>query len=123
MTASRLALKTERKLRVFSSDAYVSVDYQKRYGIVAHRSGNVDAIRDAVSRIKSGEIQDLSDLNFADLVTIQELQIDDADPLRGELESFVNAVKNRSIQKSPQKTAWPPLNWQRKSFRQFRQRN
>ncbi len=101
MTASRLALKTERKLRVFSSDAYVSVDYQKRYGIVAHRSGNVDAIRDAVSRIKSGEIQDLSDLNFADLVTIQELQIDDADPLRGELESFVNAVKNRSAPEVP----------------------
>jgi predicted dehydrogenase len=101
MTASRLALKTERKLRVFSSDAYVSVDYQKRYGIVAHRSGNVDAIREAVDKIRSGEIQDLSDLNFADLVTIQELQIDDADPLRAELESFVNAVKNRSAPEVP----------------------
>ena len=96
MTASRLSLKIERKLRVFSPDAYVSVDYQKRYGIVAHRSGNVDAIRDAIRRIKTGEIQDLSDLNFADLVNIQELQIDDADPLRAELESFINAVKNRS---------------------------
>jgi predicted dehydrogenase len=101
MTASRLALKTERKLRVFSNDAYVSVDYQKRYGIVAHRSGNVDAIRDAVARIHSGEVQDLSDLNFADLVTIQELQIDDSDPLRAELESFVNAVKNRSLPEVP----------------------
>ncbi len=101
ITASRLALKTERKLRVFSNDAYVSVDYQKRYGIVAHRSGNVDAIRDAVARIRSGEIQDLSDLNFADLVTIQELQIDDADPLRAELESFINAVKNRSQPEVP----------------------
>jgi predicted dehydrogenase len=101
MTASRLALKTERKLRVFSTDAYVSVDYQKRYGIVAHRSGNVDSIRDAVAKIHSGEIQDLSDLNFADLVTIQELQIDDSDPLRAELESFVNAVKNRSLPEVP----------------------
>jgi hypothetical protein len=101
MTASRLALKTERKLRVFSNDAYVSVDYQKRYGIVAHRSGNVDAIRDAVAKIHSGEVQDLSDLNFADLVTIQELQIDDSDPLRAELESFVNAVKNRSLPEVP----------------------
>ena len=97
LTASRLALKTERKLRVFSPDAYVSVDYQKRYGIVANRSGNVDAIRDAVAKIRSGEVQDLSDLNFADLVSIQELQIDDSDPLRAELESFVNAVKNRCL--------------------------
>ncbi len=30
ITASRLALKTERRLRVFSSDAYVSLDYQKK---------------------------------------------------------------------------------------------
>ncbi len=34
----------------------------------------------------------LSELNFADLVTIQELQIDDADPLRAELDSFVGSV-------------------------------
>ena len=101
ITASRLALKTERKLRVFSNDAYVSVDYQKRYGIVAHRSGNVDAIRDAVAKIRSGEIQDLSDLNFADLVKVTELQIDDADPLRAELESFVNAVRNRTAPEVP----------------------
>src|SRR5215207_9347708 len=45
VTASRLAMKTERKLRVFSSEAYVSVDYQKRYGVVARRTGNLDAIR------------------------------------------------------------------------------
>ncbi len=96
ITASRLALKTERKLRVFSQDAYVSLDYQKRYGIVAHRSGNLHAIRDAVARIKSGEIADLSELNYADLVHIEELQIDDIEPLRAELESFINAVKNRS---------------------------
>src|SRR5205814_8484479 len=32
VTASRLALKTERKLRVFSPDAYVSIDYQKKIG-------------------------------------------------------------------------------------------
>ncbi len=96
MTASRLALKTERKLRVFSPDAYVSLDYQKRYGIVAHRSGNVDAIRDAVARIRRGEIEDLSELNFTDLVNIQELQIDDTEPLRAELESFVRAVRTGS---------------------------
>src|SRR4029078_9485124 len=46
MTASRLALKTERRMRVFSADAYVSLDYQKRYGIVARRTPNLSAIRD-----------------------------------------------------------------------------
>ena len=92
VTASRLALKTERRLRVFSPDAYVSLDYQKRYGIVARRGGNLDAIRDAVARIRSGEIDDLSQLNFADLVHIEELKIDDIEPLRAELDAFVDAI-------------------------------
>jgi predicted dehydrogenase len=92
ITASRLSLKTERRLRVFSADAYVSLDYQKRYGMVARRGGNLDAIRDAVARIRRGEIQDLSELNFAELVHVEELQIDDIEPLRAELESFVVAV-------------------------------
>ncbi len=92
LTASRLAMKTERRLRVFSPDAYVSIDYQKRYGIVAHRGGNLDAIRDAVARIKQGEIADLSQLNYKDLVKIEELPIDDVEPLRAQLDAFVAAV-------------------------------
>jgi predicted dehydrogenase len=92
LTASRVALKTERKLRVFSPDAYVSLDYQKKYGIVAQRSGNLDAIRSAVAKIRSGEIEDLTGLNYQDLVNIEELAIDDVEPLRAEQESFVSAV-------------------------------
>jgi predicted dehydrogenase len=96
LTASRLAMKTERKLRVFSMDAYVSIDYQKKYGIVVRRTGNIDSIRDTVARIKAAEIQDLSQINFADLVNIEELQIDDIEPLRAELDSFIDAVTGKS---------------------------
>ena len=84
--------KTERKLRVFSPDAYVSLDYQKKYGIVAKRGGNLEAIRDAVGKIKRGEVEDLSDLNYQELVSIEELAIDDVEPLRAEQEAFVAAV-------------------------------
>jgi len=56
VTASRLALKTERKLRVFSSDAYVSVDYQKRYGVVVRRTGNLDTVRDTAEKIRRGDV-------------------------------------------------------------------
>ena len=96
LTASRLSLKTERKLRVFSADAYVSIDYQKKLGVLARRSGNLNAIRDAVAKIRSGEIQDISELDFADLIQIEELAIDDIEPLRAELESFVDAVANKT---------------------------
>ncbi len=96
LTASRLAMKTERKLRIFSMDAYVSIDYQKKYGIFVRRSGNVDSIRDTVAKIRSGEIEDLSQVNFADLVNIEELQIDDIEPLRAELDSFIDAVEGKA---------------------------
>lgn len=94
LTASRLSLKTERKLRVFSADAYVSLDYQKKKGVFARRSGNVEAIRDVVAKIRSGEIDDISQLKFDELINIEELEIDDIEPLRAELESFVEAILN-----------------------------
>ncbi len=94
VTASRLALKTERRLRVFSRDAYVSLDYQKRYGIVARRTGNVDAIRDTVAKIRAGEIRDMSELKYQDIVSVEDLQINDTEPLRAELESFIRCVRD-----------------------------
>jgi predicted dehydrogenase len=94
LTASRLALKTERKLRVFSPDAYVSLDYQKKYAMVARRGGNLAAIRDAVEQIRAGKITDLSQLHFEDLVQVEELAIDDVEPARAQLESFVDCVVN-----------------------------
>ena len=96
LTASRLSLKTERRMRVFSPDAYVSLDYQKRYGLVARRSENVGAIRDAARKIRSGEIEDLSELNFSDIVHLEELTIDDIEPLRAELESFAASVRSHT---------------------------
>lgn len=92
-TASRLALKTERKLRAFSTDAYVSLDYQKRTGTIARKSENLGAIRDTVAKIRSGEIEDLSQLNYADLVNVEQLTTDDVEPLRAEWEAFLHAAK------------------------------
>jgi len=96
VTASRLALKTERKLRVFSSDAYVSIDYQKRNGVAVRRTGNLDSIRAAVDRIRSGEVQDLAAMSYTDLVHVEELEISDTEPLRAQLDSFVSAVNGHT---------------------------
>ena len=63
---------------------------------MARRSGNLEAIRSAGAKIRSGEIRDLSELNYADLIQIEELAIDDVEPLRAELESFVSAVRNKT---------------------------
>jgi len=96
VTASRLALKTERKLRVFSSDAYVSIDYQKRNGVAVRRTGNLDTIRAAVDKIRSGEVQDLAAMSYTDLVHVEELEISDTEPLRAQLDSFISAVNGHT---------------------------
>ena len=92
LTASRLSLKTERRLRVFSPEAYVSIDYQKKYGIVVRKTGNLEAIREAVDQIRSGEVKDLASLDYTKIVKVEELTIDDVEPLRAQNEAFIRSV-------------------------------
>ncbi len=95
MTASRLAMKTERRLRVFTHAAYVSVDYQKRTGVIVRRSGNLESIREAAARLKSGAVADASHLNYTDLVKIEPLAVSEEDPLQAQLESFAECVRTK----------------------------
>jgi predicted dehydrogenase len=52
--------------------------------------------RKAADRIRSGDVHDLSALNYTDLVNVDELEISDTEPLRAQLDSFVHAVNNRT---------------------------
>ena len=92
LTASRLALKTERKLRFFSHDAFVSIDYQKKTGAIARREGNVESIRAAVEEMRRGG----QAKNFADLVQLTPLEVKDVDQIRAELEAFINSIQSKS---------------------------
>ncbi|HEX7010612.1 MAG TPA: Gfo/Idh/MocA family oxidoreductase, partial [Phycisphaeraceae bacterium] len=94
LTASRLALKTERKLRLFSEEAYVSLDYQRRSGVVIRRSQNEGALEQVRQQLRQGK--DLSDLNYPSLVHVDELTMDlppgQEDPLTAQLTSFLESA-------------------------------
>ncbi|MFW5681950.1 MAG: Gfo/Idh/MocA family protein [Phycisphaeraceae bacterium] len=94
LTASRLALKTERKMRLFSEQAYVSLDYQRRSGILVRKSENDRAISDLRSQLAEGA--DLSDVDYSSLVNVEELEMDASpetgDPLTAEQSDFLEAV-------------------------------
>ncbi|MEM0914109.1 MAG: Gfo/Idh/MocA family oxidoreductase [Planctomycetota bacterium] len=95
LTASRLALKTDRKLRVFSDTAYVSLDYAKRSGTVVRKTpGNVDTLKRVREMLAGGG--DLSGVDYADLVEFDELTMEadgvSDDPLTAELGAFLDAV-------------------------------
>jgi len=93
LTASRLALKTERKMRLFSEDAYVSLDYQKRDGIVIRAANNSHALLKVRQQLADGA--DLSQLDYSELVSIDPLAMDEeTDPLTRELRCFLARVRS-----------------------------
>lgn len=97
LTASRLALKTERRVRVFSEEAYLSLDYLKKNGTMISKVANIDMVQWLREKQdKDGQI-DLLNTDWTKLINVQNLDIDDQEPLRLEQESFVQAV----IEKSP----------------------
>ena len=94
ITASRLAIKTERKIRVFSEQAYLSVDYQAKTGLVVKKSANLDLIQMA----RTAGVEDLADLaqkvDYTQLVNVEQLSVDEInEPLRSQAESFVSSVR------------------------------
>jgi predicted dehydrogenase len=92
MTASRLALKTERKIRVFCPTAYLSMDYQKKTGIAVMLKDNVDLIRLARER-NFEDLSQMASLDYGSMLKIENLSVDDREPLRVEIESFLHSVR------------------------------
>ena len=93
LTVSRLAIKTERKMHVFSEDAYLSVDYAKKVGMVVRKSANLDLIQMA----RELDVDDLAELaetvDYKQLVNVEQLVIDETiEPLKSQAEMFRDTV-------------------------------
>ena len=75
ITASRISLKSERRMRVFQNDSYLNVDFQDR----------------KIARFSKGEGEQMPGVpNLAKV----EQSFPASDPLRDEIESFVVAVSS-----------------------------
>jgi predicted dehydrogenase len=92
LTASRLALKTERKLRVFCEHAYVSLDYQRKAGIAITLDRNLDVLKLARER-RVEDLSQLVGLDFGKMVHVEPLTIEDKDALQDELETFIDCAR------------------------------
>jgi predicted dehydrogenase len=96
ITASRLALKTERKVRVFSRQAYLSVDYFRKSGTIIKADPNIDVVEKIRELKKAGKFE-LLKTKWPDLLHIEKLEIDDREPLRLEQEAFLRSVADRQL--------------------------
>jgi predicted dehydrogenase len=95
VTASRLALKTTRKIRVFSRQAYLSLDFLKKEGMVIKTDPNKDAVKWIKQKQDEGTF-DFAGVNWPDLLHIEQLDIDDREPLRVEQEAFLNSIIDKN---------------------------
>ena len=74
-TASRVSLKTERKLRVFEDDAYLSLDLQQKI---------LTVIRKRTAQDGPGPLP----------VTIEEQSLEQGDALKAEIDSFLGCIRD-----------------------------
>jgi len=74
VTASRISLKSERKMRIFQRDTYITLDFQNRKVLVAQKG--------------SGEL-----FPGVPNVKVDERELGEADALRNEIESFIAAIR------------------------------
>ncbi|MHC4165996.1 MAG: Gfo/Idh/MocA family oxidoreductase [Planctomycetota bacterium] len=96
ITASRLGLKTDRRLRVFSRQAYLSVDYLKKSGIIIKADPNINVVKWIQEQKEAGTF-DMTMVNWPDLLHVEQLDIDDKEPIRLEQEAFLQAITNREL--------------------------
>jgi predicted dehydrogenase len=73
-TASRVSLKTERKMRIFEDDAYLSLDLQQKIVTLIRKRGPADP---------PGPLP----------VTIEEQSLDPGDALKAEIDSFLACIR------------------------------
>lgn len=95
VTASRASLQPMRRFRMFSSDGYVSLDFQKNYGLVVRKGPEWEKARalladfDPTTQMPGPEwIRDR-------VLSVEELDLSDMDrPLQAEIESFLRCVQD-----------------------------
>ena len=90
ITASRISLKRERKIRFFQKDMYISLDYQNKSVQIVKKNPEIDKI---MNEIMTGKRQPI----VSELYNTQKLEIIEIEPLKAELESFIDAIQNNKI--------------------------
>ncbi len=87
VTASRVSLKRERKIRFFQKDAYISLDFQNKKVNVLKKSKDLKKILPEI-------LLEKKPFNSDDLIDLKEIDASDIkkDALTLELESFVDSL-------------------------------
>lgn len=96
ITASRVSTKSLRKIRLFSRDSYITIDYGERQALLYTKSPRLTV--EAAKALRSGatSLADFAGMTFPELLDMKEVELDDHEPLAKELEAFAQAVKSKT---------------------------
>jgi predicted dehydrogenase len=76
---------------VISENAYVSADFVARTGKVVRKIANDEQLADLRQRLKEGE--DLSNLDYFELIETEDLDVQPGDALEMQIDDFIGAVR------------------------------
>ena len=85
---------SERKLRIISEDAYVSADFVNRSVTLIQKTANDPQLTELRRRLADGE--DLSSVDYVDIIDVEEMKVGDADALTLQVVDFLNSVRTGS---------------------------
>jgi predicted dehydrogenase len=94
VTASRVAMKKERKIRLFAPDCYASLDFAERKGRLYRLNPERKKLAGDLDRVDPKAFENPLAFVFGNLIQVEEIAMDDHEPLRLELESFVAAARS-----------------------------
>ena len=101
LTASRVATKSERKVRVFSNDSYLVLDFGRREGYLYTKGAGLTPgkVQELIGQAVAGGKTTIADLQgkvFSDLLKMEKLTIPEGDALTEEIRDFLRCVRERA---------------------------
>ena len=96
LTASRMAMSTDRKIRVFSEKAYLSLDCLNKQGVMINTDANINMMQWVrEQQAKHGEVE-LQKMDWTELLKVEMLDMDDSEPLRLEQDDFIKSIQEKT---------------------------
>lgn len=94
VTASRASLSPMRRFRMFSPEAYVSLDMHKNYGLIVRKGAHWESGRVSLRNLSAEQIAARTDLVSSGMLELVELDLAGMErPLQAESEDFVESVR------------------------------
>lgn len=88
LSASRMSTKKQREIRIFQSDAYLSLDFMNQAGHLVKKSDIIAyGLKMKIGLVKAGDLS---------AIPVKEIPIEKGEPLALELAHFVDSVRQAS---------------------------